>query len=466
MLFVLLSKLLLLFFLIFKFGFVYGIALMIIGVIAYHKLIEILFGLISIRGLDKVFITHNPIGRYQVIAMLKFDNFNKEKIKEFFIEKLIKKIPKLRYKLTYQLFDFYYKEVFDINEITNKVMIKPKLNNEEELFTYISKEVNKQIDIFTDIPYEIHIMEVDTKGVVLIKYDHVLSDALGIVSSLCLIADNFSVEMYPKLMRNAKEPKWYQLIYLWIVFPFFYIYTNIVLYSHKEAKNPFRAITKPISSNTKMLLSNTFMLKDFEGYRKNNKVSFNDIMMTAFSISIKLILSSHPQYRNKNKFIVDLPVGNTVIPKDINSVSITNHASGILLNLPLIDNINQISQITKCIRKSVKPEILFSSSIGADLLSALTSMSILEKYSYKFASTFDFLFTNVPGPSMKIIYGENICEDMMIFPSCGYGMPFVTVFSFNGKFKFVISYNENSEIDCVELLKKFETVLSTSFIIK
>ena len=459
MLFVLAMKFLLLCLLIFKFGFVYGIALMIIGVIAYHKIIEILFGLISIRGLDKVFITHNPIGRYQVIAMLKFDNFNKEKIKTFFIEKLIKKIPKLRYKLTYQLFDFYYKEVSDINEISNKVMIKEKLDNEQELFNYISKEVNKQIDIFTEIPYEIHIMEVASKGVALIKYDHVLSDALGIVSALCMIADNFSVEMYPKLMRNAKEPKWYQLIYLYIVFPFFYIYTNIVLYSHKEAKNPFRAITKPISSNTKMLLSKTFMLKDFEAYRKENKVSFNDIMMTAFSISIKSIL------QNKNKFIVDLPVGNTVIPKNINSVAITNHASGILLNLPLIDNVNQMKQITKCIRKSVKPEILFSSSVGADLLSEWTTMSILEKYSYKFASTFDFLFTNVPGPSMKIVYGDSICEDMMIFPSCGYGMPFVTVFSFNGQFKFVISYNENSEIDCVELLKKFETVLSTSFII-
>ena len=70
MLFVLAMKFLLLCLLIFKFGFVYGIALMIIGVIAYHKIIEILFGLISIRGLDKVFITHNPIGRYQVIAML------------------------------------------------------------------------------------------------------------------------------------------------------------------------------------------------------------------------------------------------------------------------------------------------------------------------------------------------------------------------------------------------------------
>ena len=208
-----------------------------------------------------------------------------------------------------------------------------------------------------------------------------------------------------------------------------------------------------------MLLSKTFMLKDFEAYRKENKVSFNDIMMTAFSISIKSIL------QNKNKFIVDLPVGNTVIPKNINSVAITNHASGILLNLPLIDNVNQMKQITKCIRKSVKPEILFSSSVGADLLSEWTTMSILEKYSYKFASTFDFLFTNVPGPSMKIVYGDSICEDMMIFPSCGYGMPFVTVFSFNGQFKFVISYNENSEIDCVELLKKFETVLSTSFII-
>ena len=124
-----------------------------------------------------------------------------------------------------------------------------------------------------------------------------------------------------------------------------------------------------------------------------------------------------------------------------------------------------MKQITKCIRKSVKPEILFSSSVGVDLLSEWTTMSILEKYSYKFASTFDFLFTNVPGPSMKILYGESICEDMMIFPSCGYGMPFVTVFSVNGQFKFVISINENSEIDCVELLKKFETVLSTSFII-
>ena len=448
--------------LLYKFGFIYGTIIMVISTLFYHKILEVFFGLKTLNGYDKVFVTNYPIGRYQIITQLRFSNFNPEKLKTFFIEKLLKKVPKLRYKLKYSFLEFYWKEINDISEALEKVMIKPKLKNEEELTQYIHKELNKQIDIFEEIPYEVHILQVgddETKGVALLKYDHILSDGLGLVTSLCMISDNFTEEMYPKIMRNMKEPRWYELIYLWIVFPFYCSYITFYFYLYRPAKNPFRAVEKPMSNNSQFLLSNSFKLKDFEKYRKTNKVSFNDIMMTSFSIAMKKVLSNSPVYKNKKNLVIDLPVGRKEIPKLLQNVAIINEASGVLVDIPLIEDEKEMKKVTKGIRAFFKPEIQFSLGIGADLLGEIVPWKLLEFFSAKFAKTFDFLFTNVPGPTMKLIYGDCICEDMVSFPASGGGMPFVTILSFNGQFKFVLSSNENADWGFKDLMNEYENVL-------
>ena len=58
-------------------------------------------------------------------------------------------------------------------------------------------------DIFNEYPYELNMVPYGKdEGICLFKYDHLLVDGLGIIASLCLAADNFSENTYPKIMEE------------------------------------------------------------------------------------------------------------------------------------------------------------------------------------------------------------------------------------------------------------------------
>ena len=430
----------------------------------YHKIIYCLYGLKALSGFDKVFLTTNPVGRYQITSLSRYNkNFDVKKFGKFLKERLV--IPFSRYHshLVKKNMEYFWYEDPDLEKACNKVIkLSSRRKDFDDAMKFVAEEINNHIDIFNDYPYELNMVPYgEDSGICLFKFDHLLVDGLGIISSLCLAADNFSEDTYPKIIKMMKEPNIFQTLYLYLSSPFFGFLTFLQFAFYGERKCPFKANKKPLSEDTIFVCSKNYKLKDFEKYRKKNKVSFNDIMLCSFSVAMKNTLKKYDEYKNYKNLIIDLPVGkkkpeNTIEKMDKN---IINEASGIIVNLTLVDSIEDINIIKKSIRKNFRPEKIFSVGIMADILGNIFSWHIISYFAKLFTKRFDYMFTNVPGPAEKLFYHGIEVSDMYSFPSAGGGLPYVIILSYNDQFKIALNSNKNADCNIKELLEEYEKIL-------
>jgi len=428
----------------------------------YHKVIYYIFGLKALSGFDKIFLTTSPVGRYQITSLSRYNkNFDVDKFRKFLNERIVKLFPRYHSRLVKKNMEYFWYEDPDIEKACNKIVkLSPRLKNFEEALEFIAKEINIHIDIFNDYPYELNMVPFgEDEGICLFKYDHLLVDGLGIIASLCLAADNFSENTYPKIIKMMKEPNIFETIYLYLMAPFYGLVNFIEFITYRERKCPFKANKKPLSDDTIFVLSKNYYLKDFEKYRKNNKVSFNDIMLCSFSVAMNRVLKKYDEYKNYKNLIIDLPVGRKKPENKVELMKINNEASGIIVDIPLVESIEDIGKIKKSIRKNYKPEKIFAVAMCADILGNIFSWHIISYFAKLFTKRFDYMFTNVPGPAEKLYYHGIEVSDMYSFPSAGGGLPYVIILSYNNQFKIALNSNKNADCDIKELLDEYEKVL-------
>ena len=428
----------------------------------YHKIIYYIYGLKALSGFDKVFLTTTPVGRYQITSLSRYNkDFDVVKFRKFLKERIVSPFSRYHSRLVKKNMEYFWYEDPDIEKACDKIIkLSPRLKNFEEALEFIGKEINDHIDIFNDYPYELNMVPFGKdEGVCLFKYDHLLVDGLGIIASLCLAADNFSENTYPKIIKMMKEPNIFQTLYLYLSAPFFGFLTLIQFITYGERKCPFKANKKPMSEDTVFVVSKNYDLKDFENYRKQNKVSFNDIMLCSFSVAMKNVLKKYDEYKDYKNLIIDLPVGRKKPENKIEKININNEASGIIVDMPLVDSVSDIDKIKKSIRKNFRPEKIFAVGMTADILGNIFSWHIISYFAKLFTKRFDYMFTNVPGPAEKLYYHGIEVSGMYSFPSAGNGLPYVVILSYNNKFNIALNANKNADCDIKELLHEFENTL-------
>ena len=428
----------------------------------YHKIIYYIYGLKALSGFDKVFLTSSPVGRYQITSLSRYNkNFDVNKFAIFLKERIVTPFSRYHSRLVKKYMEYYWYEDPNIERACNSIIkLTPRVQNWDEALEIIAKEINYHIDIFNDYPYELNMIPFGKdEGICLFKYDHLLVDGLGIIASLCLAADNFSENTYPKIIKMMKEPNIFQTLYLYLVVPVYGLLTLFQFITYGERKCPFKANKRNLSDDTIFVLSKNYNLKDFENYRKKNKVSFNDIMLCSFSVAMNNVLKKYDEYKDYKNLIIDLPVGRKKPENKIELININNEASGIIVDLPLIEKIEDIDVIKKSIRKNFRPEKIFAVEMTADILGNIFSWHILSYFAKLFTKRFDYMFTNVPGPAEKLYYHGIEVSDMYSFPTAGGGLPYVIILSYNNQFKISLNSNKNADCDINDLLYEYEKAL-------
>jgi hypothetical protein len=392
-----------------------------------------------------------------ILVLFSLENFDADRLRSALI-KAINNIPKFRSKLVKKFFAYYWKAA-TLEEVYSRIRISDKIyKSEKEFIEYSKLEVNNFIDVTKEIPYYIELVKYadSDKGGMLFKFDHVISDGLGIVLAICSMADNYDPHMFPRVMNKAKPAKWLLFLQNIIDNILFFIYCPIILYKAiivKRPITPFKNHTRPNRNNTIVHISKEYMIDDYKEFRMNQSISFNDLYVSVISATLNKICKEG-NFKNVNSFVSFIPIGKTDIPETINQLHIENTASGINTEIPAIHSItDQCKHVSKNILPQLRNSALANTIKNISLfINEFMPLDVINKLGDDGFRNTDFNCTNVAGPTRELIIGGAKATSAYAISSAGRFKFYLPLVSYNKKFRFILSMNDCLDIDGEKVL--------------
>jgi hypothetical protein len=443
------------------YGLICTVIAMYLIVFLYKSLMYYMFGFESLTGMDKIMLGSNKKGGNTLAAAFIVDNFNAENLRMLFIEKCLYKVKKMRCKLTYKYFDYFWKEEpIKQAEKRYRILDYEISTNQEELLTFLQKEVNTPINIIEEFPYEVIFIKYkdDKKGVIIFKFDHIFSDGLGISSLLCSITDNYTPDKFPMIMKRAKFNLLQEFINL-LISPLYGPLNLINFFSNSAQKIKFGTNVK-FSSNSKFSVSEEFNLKDFKEIKEKYNMSFNDLFITIVSLAVKKLTDEKiPELK---EVVIVHPVGNTAIPKDISEVKLQNSIYAAIFKIPLIKDFeNEHKNVVKILNKEIKDiKSIDSNKKTINFISNFLSTDILNRIADYLLKSTDICVSNVPGPQEPLYLNGSKIQSIIVAANCiKYNLD-ITLISYNKKFKIMVIMNSVLDYSPEELINIIEDIIS------
>jgi hypothetical protein len=333
------------------FGFIKTFAVFILLLILRRYVMKFVFGVQELNATSQAFYSHKEHQRANLTGISLIENFDAEKIKNTILKRGIEQNTKLRSKLVKNFSGIYWKEV-PLSEAYERVKIIEKpFKNEQEFLEYATKQSGNIID-FNELPYFIELASYKdesssvSKGGLIIQFDHILSDGLGMVALICSMADNFKPEIFPSIMKNASNSFWFLVTDIFYeILSFFYM--PFILYrlkTLKVASAPYMNARRPLG-HIKHSVSKEYSLKDFDAIRKHKlKISFNDMIITVLSKSLNQICKDMGKTDITN-ILTLVPIGQDNLPTSAKDIILDNQSIGMLIAVPAVCDILNDSRL-------------------------------------------------------------------------------------------------------------------------
>ena len=139
--------------LILTFGIITGIIILCSFSVLKFMFLRHVLGLEHLGGMDKVFLSADMNERYGIVSLTVYTNFNPENAKKLLIERIVKPLWKLRTRLVYKFFDYYWEEV-PLEKALECIIIKPPFKDELAVKAYLDSEINNKLDVETGMPWQ------------------------------------------------------------------------------------------------------------------------------------------------------------------------------------------------------------------------------------------------------------------------------------------------------------------------
>jgi NRPS condensation-like uncharacterized protein len=442
----------------------YHVGIIIGSIVSFilHKLhmclVDKLFKLEPLTPGDMNFIWTDDHERYNLVTFLIFEDFEPEKIKNLLIEKGIKNFRKLRSRVVFKFFEWYWEER-NIDEAIERIEIiknndKFRFDSHDDLLAYAYKEIGQRIDIINEMPFKFVIIQNEKskfKNVLMIKFDHSFTDGLGFIGLICALADNYSIDLFPR--TNFKQKGFLDYLVLLCSIPYFIIsifYRNLITLS--TGASPFKLSgNKKNTGQPQIQISKIYDFNIISKICKSLKVTFNDLMMSIISSSCTKFCLEHKFELPKSLSAV-VPVGHRKIPKTFKDIKILNDSTAVGCKIDLIsDPIKECHIINNEFKNNLRniPFITLTKLLS-DLIFKFFPDYLSKKIVRSASRSFDFTISNVPGPKNALYYADGKISEMMAFTSPGYISSFVGVFSYNGTFRFLFCFDEILGINVTE----------------
>lgn len=417
---------------------------------------------------DTLFMWNSSEQSYSIFVILSLEKMNKEGIKNLVIEKGIKKFSKLRSKLTFKFFEWWWQEV-PIDEALKRIEyidnVGCKFNSKEDLTNWAYGELSKKFDVNNELPYKFMILENQEnahgfKNLLLLKFDHSFSDGIAIMNFICGMADNYSTKLFPATMSKSINKIYDLLGYL--LFPLYL--GKICYYSFYKLKkvNSIFKVNKPVTGQAKIALSKTFNLEEYQKINKHLGITFNDMMVSVMSASAKKYLRDH-NYNDLEHILVCFPINMKPVPKNLEGIRIFNDSTGNALEINLIDCVHSESKsISSRLRKLLRDVLYIKAlKILSDRLILHLPFFIARKFVLGVYQKLDITLSNVPGPREHLIYDGCKVLDLIPLFTPGFVQTLIGVLSYAGSFTITMVHDTSLQRDPQEFLRYMTEELET-----
>ncbi len=439
-------------------GIIYGIPFLYIIFSLYRLFMKKVFGL-EYLSLDKSLIGYCSRDQYNINLVMFFNgNFQSDLVKKAIEERLIYQIPKLHSRVIYTFFNYYWKE-FPKNEAKKQIYFV-QLNSKEDVEKYIEKHLNYRINTLKSFPFEIRIIEFkekkDAAGAIHFKFDHILSDGLGLLSLCFCLCDNYSPEIYPKILKVKYTYSFFREMIDLILFPILSFYALYIVITSSNEKTEYKPMYNYHHYGiARYKMSKWYSLDLMRKLRNKYKVSFNTCVVGILLKSQKDLL------QNVNSLNIIIPCGHTTLPSSVKDVKLKNLAQGFMMCLPCINDFKALPNIQKIINSHIFNTSLTSIPILIfKMLSEFLPAKILNIIGNNIIFKVDMLISNVPGPESKLtICG---CEMTDFYPivSPGRMKAFITISSFNKRFRYVVSFDKSVKYSLDDLMGEINKIMN------
>jgi len=424
----------------------YGILGFLIFQYSLYFLLRVLFGLHTLSSGDYLFVDWR---KYNLVQVMEFETFDKEKIIDDLLELAIKRFSRLRRKVVFFLVDWFFKDV-SLEEAKKTIKVKNdiKFGSKQEIFEYAEK-LSETFFSANELPYEFILIEKkDGGGVVFFRLDHILSDGAGINSLNYSFTSQEGKVEYPSF-----EIPWSFYFYLLLLLPIkivkaFYRHCYFLLPSEPSAfksnKN-FTDITTTVRSKEFNIQKTKDFLKSF-----GDKYTINEFLLAAFSVAIKKYHKSINKYTENNYYITAIPVNTKSIPKDFSKTELSNDTSGVLALIPLSEKLDR--ELMKNISTEVKKTVRDMGYVYAVKYTNFFMSTIYPKFVYDnvilspVLNNLDLNISNIQGPSKLTYLAGNKMVDRYGIPPLGGHKVFVVVSSYLENF--FITMKCDSSVEC------------------
>ena len=421
----------------------------------YNIIMSKVFKLEPLSGGDRIFLWNREEDSNNLLAILVMEKVDPEAIKTMLIEKGIKKFKKMRSKRVYKFFDWWWQEI-PLNKVLEELPIEFlknktfKANTKEDLVTCSYEVLESKFDMENQLPYSIKIIQNDgykMGNLILFKFDHGLCDGMSFISLINALADNYDLKLFPQ--GNRKPWTLMDNLMFILSIPLITIkafYTNLTgLYS---GDTPFKLKDKKKTGIPKSIISEKYCFNLYSSINKRLKITFNDLMISVFSASIKKYCKNH-YARTPEKFICLIAISHNKLPKGINDICITNNTGGVAVGVKLIDSVKKDSHIiSMSLHKSVRNMLvtnIYKKIVDFLYVNLPHYVSrLITSFSIK---NYDISISNVPGPKEPLYYKGCKIEEMICMMTPLFFTSFFGIVSYNESFTITMTFDKNLDIN-------------------
>lgn len=463
-----------------------GIPLYAVVTWLYYRIISFLFNLIPLTSIDKLFLTNLPNEAYMGITYLEVSKGRQLDTLEFFLNKLVKGLPKLRSVIQFNFGEHWWKPLtYEITLKKLKITYEKDviIREHKDMTTYSSKILKTHINLHGgDLPYEI-IVFTNKESIPLIgfKFHHGLSDGIGFISSFISCSEGYSQDIFPIKVR---KPTILENIFIntkmFVFFPYYILkqtYRNLIklncgpssfkYLNHNKNSNNGQTLNHEVEhtpiDGTLFTLSKQRRLQDFIQINKSLNITFNDLMISIITSATNKFYKSQ-NYNKKNIGII-CPVSLRGYPDCFKNTKLENDVTGMSIILPMIND--SLSDV-----KSIKNSL----AVAFRDISYIKAGDFAVKFVFEFLPDFinkslyrlpvrnaDFIISNVAGPRKSVYYGDIELVNFHPFLTTGMQASFITIKSYNDTFHVMFNVNEGIQLNPWEFMNFIEAELDHVF---